>query len=29
VGGEVELVLAPLGRDAEGRDVISWQFELV
>jgi uncharacterized OB-fold protein len=26
-GGPVELVLAPLGQDAEGRDVISWQFE--
>lgn len=26
-GGPVELVLAPLGRDAEGRDVISWQFK--
>jgi len=29
VGGDVELVLAPLGNDAEGREVISWQFELV
>jgi len=26
VGGEVELVIAPLGRDAEGREVISWQW---
>lgn len=29
IGGEVQLVLAPLGRDDEGRDVISWQFEPV
>ncbi len=27
-GGPVELVLAPLGQDAEGRDVVSWQFKL-
>lgn len=27
VGSEVELVLAPLGRDAEGREVISWQWK--
>ena len=26
-GGPVELVLAPLGRDAEGREVVSWQFK--
>jgi hypothetical protein len=26
VGGDVELVLAPLGRDGEGREVISWQW---
>ncbi|MBW2697569.1 MAG: OB-fold domain-containing protein [Deltaproteobacteria bacterium] len=29
LGGEVELVLASLGHDDEGRDVISWQFQLV
>ena len=29
VGCEVELILAPLGQDAEGRDVISWQFKPV
>ena len=27
IGSSVELVLAPLGRDAEGRQVISWQFQ--
>ncbi|HEM47688.1 MAG TPA: DNA-binding protein [Alphaproteobacteria bacterium] len=27
VGSEVELVLAPLGHDAEGREVISWQWK--
>lgn len=27
VGDEVELVIAPLGKDADGRDVISWQFK--
>jgi len=29
VGCEVELILAPLGQDAEGRDVVSWQFKPV
>jgi uncharacterized OB-fold protein len=29
VGGDVELILASLGQDDEGREVISWQFELV
>ena len=29
VGSEVELVLAPLGQDDEGRDVISWQWKPV
>ncbi|MAI25971.1 MAG: Zn-ribbon domain-containing OB-fold protein [Myxococcota bacterium] len=29
VGCEVELILAPLGQDGEGRDVISWQFKPV
>ena len=29
LGGEVELVLAPLGQDAEGRDVISWHWKPV
>jgi hypothetical protein len=29
VGCEVELVLAPLGHDADGREVISWQFRPV
>jgi uncharacterized OB-fold protein len=29
LGGEVELVLASLGHDDEGRDVISWQFQPV
>jgi len=28
-GGQVELVLAPLGRDAEGREVISWLWKPV
>jgi uncharacterized OB-fold protein len=27
VGREVELVLAPLGHDTEGREVISWQWK--
>ncbi len=27
VGDEVELVIAPLGKDADGNEVISWQFE--
>ncbi len=27
VGGEVELVLASLGKDEDGADVISWQFK--
>lgn len=27
VGDEVELVLASLGRDPDGNDVISWQFK--
>ncbi len=29
VGDEVELVIAPLGHDPEGREVISWQFKPV
>jgi uncharacterized OB-fold protein len=27
VGGQVELVLAPLGRDTEGQEVVSWQWK--
>ncbi|MCP5041230.1 MAG: DNA-binding protein [bacterium] len=27
VGDEVQLVIAPLGKDADGNEVISWQFE--
>ncbi len=27
VGGPVELVIASLGHDAEGRDVVSWQWK--
>jgi uncharacterized OB-fold protein len=27
VGSDVELVIAPLGKDADGADVISWQFK--
>ncbi len=27
VGSEVELVIAPLGRNAEGADVVSWQWK--
>lgn len=26
-GAEVELVIAPLGRDGEGREVMSWQWK--
>ena len=26
LGGPVELVIAPLGRDGEGREVLSWQW---
>lgn len=29
VGGPVELVLAPLGHDADGREIISWQWKPV
>ncbi len=29
IGSDVELVLATLGQDAEGREVISWQFKPV
>ncbi len=29
VGDEVELVIAPLGNDADGREVVSWQFKPV
>ena len=29
IGSEVELVLASIGQDAEGREVISWQFKPV
>ena len=27
VGGNVALVIAPLGHDAEGREVLSWQWK--
>ncbi len=29
IGSEMELVIAPLGEDAEGRTVMSWQFKPV
>ncbi len=29
IGSAVELILAPLGRDAEDREIVSWHFKLV
>lgn len=29
IGSAVELVLAPLGRDGDDREIISWQFKVI